>query len=43
MTSCVGDVILKKIKIGLGLCVFYACEPQTKQPIVVEFSEIFYA
>ena len=25
----------KNAKIGLGLCVFYACEYQTMQPIVV--------
>ena len=30
-------------KIGLGLCVFYACEYQTTQPLVMKFSEIFYA
>ena len=30
-------------KIGLVLCVFYACEYQTTQPIVLKFSEIFYA
>ena len=30
-------------KIGLGSCDFYACEYQTKQPIVVKFSDIFYA
>ena len=29
-------------KIGLGLCVFYTCEYQTTQPIVVKFSEILY-
>ena len=30
-------------KIGLGLCVFYACEYQTMQPIVMKFLEILYA
>ena len=30
-------------KIGLGLCVFYTCEYQTIQQIVVKCLEIFFA
>ena len=43
MTLCVGNIILQNAKIGLGLCVFYACEFQTMELIVVKFSDIFYA
>ena len=42
ITSC-RQTHFENAKIGLGLCAFYACEFQTKQPIAMKFIEIFSA